>query len=292
MITVVGVTKIPVTTKEFNNYKKLIENNKNISLSTYYAKLIKSELTQVKKQKGKCNINSIIKQKGEIKGSCRWINEYYKVIIWQWDKSKQKTIWTKSMGYFDDLYHAEQTLNELFSAETEENLLKKFEENRGYYQKKHKLENNPTLNETTYTIKSIHKNKLSSKKKKSLSIEFQKHFLNPETDKCQKKITFGRQYLDVYTADAIICECIDIDDPIKILDYRKRLEREVNPNKYISKNSNSTWKINKRNNGKDVHIGPYHDLEEARKDRDILVKNNWNKKIIEKIQSKINNCIF
>ena len=288
----VGVTKIPVSNKEFNDYKKLIENNKNVSVSVYLAKLIKSELTKVKKQKGKSNIRSIILQKGEIRGSCHWIKEYYKVMIWQWDKSKQKNVWTKSMGYFDNLYHAEQVLTELFSVKTEEDFFKKFEENKSYYQKKYKLENNPTLNETTYTIKSIHKNELNSKKKKSLSIEFQKHFINAETNKHQKKIFFGRQYLDEYTVEAIIRECIEIDDPIKILDYRKMLELEINPNKYISKNNKSTWNINKRSKGKTIGIGPYNDLEEARKDRDILVKNNWNEKIIEKIQNKINICIF
>lgn len=86
----VGVTKIPVTSKEFNDYKKLITDNKNISLSAYIAKLIKTELTKVKKQKGKCKFYSIVKQKGEIKGSCRWTKKYYKVFIWQWDKTKQK----------------------------------------------------------------------------------------------------------------------------------------------------------------------------------------------------------
>ena len=44
MITMVGVTNIPVTTKEFNDYKKIIDNNKNITLSTYFAKIIKREL--------------------------------------------------------------------------------------------------------------------------------------------------------------------------------------------------------------------------------------------------------
>ena len=286
MITMVSVMKIPVTTKEFNDFKKLIENNKNISLSTYFAKLIKAEITQVKKQKGKSNIHSILKQKGEIKGSCRWNKGYYKVIIWQWDKKKHKNLWTKSLGFFDDLYHAEQVLNELFSVETEKDIFKKFEENKIYYQKKYKLENNPTLNETTYTIKSIHKNKLNSKKKKSLSIEFKKAFLNPKTNKVQKEICFGRRYLDEYTTESIISQCIHIDDPIKILDYRTRLELEVNPYKYISKNSKLTWNINKSYMGKTIVIGPYYDLEEAQKDRDILIKNNWNQKIIEKISLK------
>lgn len=287
MITMVSVMKIPVTTKEFNDYKKLIENNKNTTLPTYFAKLIKTELTKLKKQKGKCIIRSNIKQKGEIKGSCHWNKEYYKVIIWQRNKTKQKNLWTKSIGYFDDLYHAEQVLNEIFSVETKEDLLNKFEEKRIYYKKKYKLENNPTLNETTYTIKSIYKHKMNSKKKKSLNIEFQKSFINPETNKHQKKIFFGRKYLDEYTAEAIIHECIEIDDPIKILEYRTRLEHEVNPNKYIHKTSKNIWKINKNNNGRTISIGPYNDLEEAQKDRDTLVKNNWNQKIIEKIKLKI-----
>ncbi|MBE6494722.1 MAG: hypothetical protein E7Z84_08995 [Methanosphaera stadtmanae] len=278
----VGVTKIPVTTKEFNDYKKLIYNNKNITLSTYFAKIIKKELTQVKKQRGKCIIHSTIKQKGEIKGSCRWNKEYYKVIIWQWDKTKQKSSWSKSLGYFDDLYHAEQTLTEIFSVETEEEIFKKFEEKKIYYQKKYKLEKNPTLNETTYTIKSIHKSKLNSKKKKSISIEFKKKFTNPKTNKHQKTICFGRQFLDEYTADAIINECIEKDDPIQILDYRTKLELKVNPMKYIHKNSKNIWKIYKKN----IIIGPYKDLEEAQNDRDILVINKWNKKIIEKINKK------
>ena len=106
---------------------------------------------------------------------------------------------------------------------------------RVYYQKKYKLENNPTLADTTYTIKSIYRNKLNSRKKKSLTIEFQNTFINPNTNKHQKNISFGRQYLDEYTADAIISECIEIDDPIKILDYRTKLEYKVNPNKYIHK---------------------------------------------------------
>ena len=282
MITMVGVTKIPVTTKEFNDYKKLIYNNKNITLSTYFAKIIKKELTQVKKQRGKCIIHSTIKQKGEIKGSCRWNKEYYKVIIWQWDKTKQKSSWSKSLGYFDDLYHAEQTLTEIFSVETEEEIFKKCEEKKIYYQKKQKLEKNPTLNETTYTIKSIHKSKLNSKKKKSISIEFKKKFTNPKTNKHQKTICFGRQFLDEYTADAIINECIEKDDPIQILDYRTKLELKVNPMKYIHKNSKNIWKIYKKN----IIIGPYKDLEEAQNDRDILVINKWNKKIIEKINKK------
>ena len=282
MITMVGVTKIPVTTKEFNDYKKLIYNNKNITLSTYFAKIIKKELKKVKKQRGKCIIHSTIKQKGEIKGSCRWNKEYYKVIIWQWDKTKQKSSWSKSLGYFDDLYHAEQTLTEIFSVETEEEILKKFEEKKIYYQKKYKLEKNPTLNETTYTIKSIHKSKLNSKKKKSISIEFKKKFTNPKTNKHQKTICFGRQFLDEYTADAIINECIEKDDPIQILDYRTKLELKVNPMKYIHKNSKNIWKIYKKN----IIIGPYKDLEEAQNDRDILVINKWNKKIIEKINKK------
>jgi len=283
----VGVMKIPVTTKEFNDYKKLIENNKNTTLSTYFAKLIKTELIELKKQKGKCDIRSNIKQKGEIKGSCRWNKEYYKVIIWQWDKTKQKELWTKSIGYFDDLYHAEQVLNEIFSVEKEEDLLNKFEEKRIYYKKKYKLENNPTLNETTYTIKTIHKHKMNSKKKKNLTFEFKKTFINPETDKHQKRISFGKQFLDEYTTESIIHECIEIDDPIKILNYRTRLEQEINPNKYIHKNSKNTWKIKKQYNGKTISIGPYNDLEEAQKDRDNLVKNNWNQKTIEKIKMKI-----
>ena len=282
MITMVGVTSIPVTTKEFNDYKKLIEDNKQITLSTYFAKLIKKELTQLKKQKGKSIIHSIIKQKGEIKGSCRWNKEYYKVMIWQWDKTKQKSLWSKSLGYFDDLYHAEQALIELFSVETEEDLFKKFEEKKIYYQKKYKSENNPTLNETTYTIKSIHKSKLNSKKKKSLIIEFKNIFTNPETNKYQKTICFGRQFLDEYTADAIINECIEKDNPIQILEYRTKLELKVNPMKYIHKNSKNTWKINKKN----ISIGPFHDLEEAQNDRDILVKNKWEQEIIEKIKLK------
>ena len=287
MITMVGVSNIPVTTKEFNDYKKLIDNNKNITLSTYFAKIIKKELTQVKKQRGKCIIHSIIKQKGEIKGSCRWNKEYYKVMIWQWDKTKQKSLWSKSLGFFDDLYHAEQALNEIFSAETEEDLFKKFEEKKIYYQKKYKLEKNPTLNETTYTIKSIHKSKLNSKKKKSISIEFKKKFTNPRTNKYQKTIVFGRQFLDEYTADAIIQECIEKDDPIEILDYRARLELKINPMKYIHKNSKNTWKIYKKN----IFIGTYHDLEEVQKDRDILVKNNWNQELIEKIKLKFSSSI-
>jgi len=278
----VGVTSIPVTTKEFNDYKKLIEDNKQITLSTYFAKLIKKELTQLKKQKGKCNIHSTIKQKGEIKGSCRWNKEYYKVMIWQWDKTKQKRLWSKSLGYFDDLYHAEQALIELFSVETEEDLFKIFEEKKIYYQKKYKSEKNPTLNETTYTIKSIHKSKLNSKKKKSLIIEFKNIFTNPRTNKHQKTICFGRQFLDEYTADAIINECIEKDDPIQILDYRTKLELKVNPMKYIHKNSKNTWKIYKKN----ISIGPYKVLEEAQNDRDILVKNKWEQEIIEKIKLK------
>ena len=286
MITMVGVRKIPVTTKEFNDYKKIIENNKKITLSVYFANLIKKELTQLKKQKGKCDIHSIIKQKGEIKGSCRWNKGYYKVHVWQWDKTKHKNLWIKSIGYFDDLFHAEQLLNELFSVENEEDFFKKIEEKKSYYQKKYKLENNPTLTDTTYTIKSIHKYKLHSKKKKMLSIEFQKAFVNPKTNKLQKKICFGKQYLDEYTADAIIYECIEIDDPIKILNYRIKLELEIKPNKYIYKNSNNTWNIDKKNNGQNISFGPYNDLESARKDRDFMIKNNWNQKMIEKIQLK------
>ena len=229
----VGVNKIPVTNKEFNDYKKVIDNNKSITLPEYISNLIKNELTQVKKQKGKCNIRSNIKQIGELKGSCRWYKKYYKVIVWRWDETKQKSLWSKSIGYFDDLYHAEQVLNELFLVETEDELLEKLEEKKVYYQKKYKLENNPTLSDTTYTIKSIYRNKLNSRKKKSLTIEFQNTFINPNTNKHQKNISFGRQYLDEYTADAIISECIEIDDPIKILDYRTKLEYKVNPNKYI-----------------------------------------------------------
>lgn len=280
----VGVNKIPVTNKEFNDYKKVIDNNKSITLPEYISNLIKNELTQVKKQKGKCNIRSNIKQIGELKGSCRWYKKYYKVIVWRWDEIKQKSLWSKSIGYFDDLYHAEQVLNELFLVETEDELLEKLEEKKVYYQKKYKLENNPTLADTTYTIKSIYRNKLNSRKKKSLTIEFQNTFINPNTNKHQKNISFGRQYLDEYTADAIISECIEIDDPIKILDYRTKLEYKVNPNKYIHKSSKSTWKINKEYNGKTISIGSYNVLEEARKDRDILVKNNWDKKIIEEIK--------
>lgn len=283
-ITMVGVNKIPVTNKEFNDYKKVIDNNKSITLPEYISNLIKNELTQVKKQKGKCNIRSNIKQIGELKGSCRWYKKYYKVIVWRWDETKQKSLWSKSIGYFDDLYHAEQVLNELFLVETEDELLEKLEEKKVYYQKKYKLENNPTLADTTYTIKSIYRNKLNSRKKKSLTIEFQNTFINPNTNKHQKNISFGRQYLDEYTADAIISECIEIDDPIKILDYRTKLEYKVNPNKYIHKSSKSTWKINKEYNGKTISIGSYNVLEEARKDRDILVKNNWDKKIIEEIK--------
>lgn len=280
----VGVNKIPITTKEFNDYKKVIDNNKNITLPEYISNLIKNELTQVKKQKGKCNIHSNIKQVGKLKGSCRWYKKYYKVIVWQWDETKQKSLWSKSIGYFDDLYHAEQVLNELFLVETEEELLEKLEEKKIYYQKKHKLENNPTLADTTYTIKSIHKIKLNSKKKKSLKIEFKNTFINPNTNNHQKIISFGRQYLNEYTAEAIISECIEIDDPIKILDYRTKLEYKVNPNKYIHKSSKSTWKINKQNNEETISIGPYNNLEQARKDRDMLVKNKWNKKIIEEIK--------
>ena len=36
----------------------------------------------------------------------------------------------------DDLFHAEQLLNELFSVETEEDFFKKIEEKKSYYQKK------------------------------------------------------------------------------------------------------------------------------------------------------------
>ena len=52
--------------------------------------------------------------------------------------------------------------------------------------------------------------------------------------------------------------------------------------KYIHKNSKNIWKIYKKN----IIIGPYKDLEEAQNDRDILVINKWNKKIIEKINKK------
>ena len=57
--------------------------------------------------------------------------------------------------------------------------------------------------------------------------------------------------------------------------------------KYIHKNSKNTWKIYKKN----IFIGTYHDLEEVQKDRDILVKNNWNQELIEKIKLKFSSNI-
>lgn len=212
----VGVRNINISQREFNYYKEWVETTQGKSVEEYIGILMKNKLEELKKEKGRCNQRSIILEKGKYIGSCTWKEEsgHYKIYL----RGNGVNIY---YGFFESLYMAENELKRLFK-NNEEEIIKIAKKQQEYYQKQHQQKIKPKVSDETFCIKAIH-NKNGAK-----VLKFKKPFINPKTNKQQTQIVFSKNLLKYYKIKQIMEECKEVDDPIKILEYRGELEKRMN----------------------------------------------------------------
>lgn len=214
----VGIRNINISEKEFKYYKKWVEDTQNMEIQEYIAIIIKNKLEALKKQKGRCNQRSITLKKGKYKGSCTWKEESksYKVYV----RGDGINIY---YGFFESLYRAEMELKHLFKTDEDE-LIQEAKKKQEYYKEEHRYTVKPKLTDHTGYIKAFYN------KKGSIVVKFKESFINPKTNKKQTQIIFSKKllsYFDKKGIKEIKKVCVEMDDPIEILEYREDLKNDI-----------------------------------------------------------------
>lgn len=207
-----SIMNLGLSDTELKYYKQWVELTQKGGIQEYETERIRQKLQSLRKQDGYCGQRAIMLQKGEYKGSCRWLSRdnSYKIHL----ITSEKTI---QYGFFSNLYSAEMELRRLFKNDEEElwDVARKQQE---YYQLQHRLTTRPRLTDKTKNISGIFKDK------GSIKLVFSVPFVNPISSKKQKTIRWGKSWFNDFSKKQIIDECIKLDDGAEIIQYREDLK--------------------------------------------------------------------
>lgn len=225
--------------KQLKYFKEWVENTQDTDLPEYFHNHILKKLKELRMQEGRCNQRSLVLTKGKYKGSCMWRGwkNAYEICL-RWGNTRI------TYGFFSNLYAAELELQLLFK-EDESNLVDKARKQQKYYQIQNRLTMRPKLTDNTLHIQMI------TNSKQKLILRFKEFFINPITKKKQKSINWGDVWFKYFDKRHIIKECVRLDDPIEIINYREQL-------KPILKEQQQKEKQQEKGENKDV----YHKSEE------------------------------
>lgn len=218
----VGILNMNISKREFNEYKRWVENTQNEDLQEHMANQMIQQLKHLRKQDGKCDQRSLLLTKGKYKGSCVWNtpkNAYEIELRYNTHKFRY--------GYFSNLYAAEHELQRLFE-EKENKILDTLQKQREYYKIQNRLTKHPKLTDNTLNISYIYKDK-------NLRLHFHKPFVNPITSKQQKTIHWGKLWFKYFDKKHLIKECVRLDDPVEIIKYREQLKQILKEQKQKEK---------------------------------------------------------